>query len=129
MQHSYEDGLPKREEALHKLMDFARSRSAFYKNIEGYELKSFPIMNKMSLIEHYNEIRVNPEFIPGQIGDVHIQTTSGSTGTPLKIPQDTRKRQRRVAELKYFGKIVGFRTHDKLIHLRTWNRWQQKTAK
>lgn len=128
-EHSYEEGLPFREKALHNLMDFAREHSAYYKNIKGYDLKSYPIMNKATLLEHYDEIKVAPAEIPGQQGEVHIQTTSGSTGTPFKIPQDTQKRQRRIAELKYFGKIVGFRTHDKLIHLRTWNRWQQKTAK
>ena len=128
-EHSYEEGLPIREKALHNLMDFAREHSAYYKNIKGYDLKSYPIMNKATLLEHYDEIKVAPAEIPGQQGEVHIQTTSGSTGTPFKIPQDTQKRQRRIAELKYFGKIVGFRTHDKLIHLRTWNRWQQKTAK
>lgn len=128
-EHPYADGLPIREEALHRLMDFARANTSFYKDIEGYDLSSFPIMNKMKFIEHYDEICVKAENIPGQQGAVHIQTTSGSTGTPFKIPQDTLKRQRRIAELKYFGKLVGFRTHDKLIHLRTWNRWQQKTAK
>lgn len=128
-EHSYEEGLPIREKALHNLMDFAREHSVYYKNIKGYDLSAYPIMNKATLLEHYDEIKVVPSEIPGQQGEVHIQTTSGSTGTPFKIPQDTLKRQRRIAELKYFGKIVGFRTHDKLIHLRTWNRWQQKTAK
>ena len=42
-------------------------------------------------------------------------------------PQDTRKRHRRVAELKYFGKIVGFKSHEKLVHLRIWTRWQNKS--
>lgn len=128
-EHSYEEGLPIRTRALHNLMDYARTNTPFYKDVKGYELKDFPIMNKASLIEHYDEIRIDENIIPGQQGKVHIQTTSGSTGTPFKIPQDTKKRFRRVAELKYFGKIAGFRTHDKLIHLRTWNRWQQKTAK
>lgn len=128
-EHSYEEGLPIREKALHQLMDYARKHSSFYKNIKGYDLRNFPIMNKSTLLEHYDEIKIKEEEIPGQKGNVHIQTTSGSTGTPFKIPQDTNKRLRRIAELKYFGKIAGFKTHEKLIHLRTWNRWQQKTAK
>lgn len=128
-EHLYEQGLPIRTSALHNLMDYARANSPFYKEIKGYDLKNFPIMNKISLIEHYNEICVNEQKIPGQQGAVHIQTTSGSTGTPFRIPQDTKKRLRRIAELKYFGKVAGFRTHDKLIHLRTWNKWQQKTPK
>lgn len=127
-EHSYKEGVSIRESALHRLLDHARAHTLFYKDVEGYELETFPVMNKLSLIAHYDEIKVSEAHIPGQQGKVHIQSTSGSTGTPFKIPQDTRKRQRRVAELKYFGKIVGFRTHDKLIHLRTWNRWQQKTA-
>lgn len=128
-EHSAEEGLPIRKAALHKLLDYARAHTAYYKDIKGYDLTDFPIMNKASLIEHYDEIRVREEEIPGQVGAVHIQTTSGSTGTPFKIPQDTRKRMRRIAELKYFGAIAGFKTHDKLIHLRTWNKWQQKTSK
>ena len=128
-EHSYLEGLPIREAALHRLMDHAREHTIFYKDIHCYDLNSFPIMDKMSLLAHYDEICVNENNIPGQCGPVHIQTTSGSTGTPFKIPQDTQKRLRRIAELKYFGKVVGFKTHDKLIHLRTWNRWQQKTAK
>lgn len=128
-EHSAEEGKKNRESALHSLMDYARAHSVFYKNVKGYNLKDFPIMNKASLIEHYDEIRVKEDEIPGQVGPVHIQTTSGSTGTPFKIPQDTRKRMRRIAELKYFGAIAGFKTHEKLIHLRTWNKWQQKTSK
>ena len=128
-EHSYEKGHPIREEALRKLLAHAKQNTIFYKNVKGDDLNSFPIMNKSSLLEHYNEICVEKSKIPGQVGDIHIQTTSGSTGTPFKIPQDTLKRQRRIAELKYFGAIAGFKTHDKLIHLRTWNKWQQKTAK
>lgn len=128
-EHSFEKGLPIREKKLVRLLDHARKHTNFYKNIGGYQLASFPVMNKLSLIEHFEDIKVSEEFIPGQKGKVHLQSTSGSTGTPFTIPQDTGKRQRRVAELKYFGKIVGFNSHEKLIHLRTWNRWQQKTSK
>lgn len=128
-EHSFEEGLPIRERALNNLIAYAKENSPFYKNIDGDTLSSFPIMNKMDLLANYDMIKVKEDKIPGQKGAVHIQTTSGSTGTPFRIPQDTNKRLRRIAELKYFGKVVGFRTHDKLIHLRTWNKWQQKTAK
>lgn len=128
-EHSFEKGFPIRQKYLRQILDFASQNTEFYKGYKGKNLKDFPIMNKNALLEHFDKICVAKENIPGQIGDVHIQTTSGSTGTPFKIPQDTLKRQRRIAELKYFGAIAGFKTHEKLIHLRTWNRWQQKTAK
>lgn len=114
---------------LHSLLEFAQRNSRFYANYNSFNLQDYPVMNKVSLIENMNYIRVSDDKIPGQEGVVHIQRTSGSTGVPLAIAQDTLKRQRRIAELKYFGKIVGFTTHEKLVHLRTWNKWQSKTSK
>lgn len=127
---SKEEGLKIRKEKLRHILDYAIINCPFYRG-RGYnadDLKSFPVMNKLNYIANYDLIKVDEAVIPGQIGPVHIQSTSGSTGTPFKVPQDTRKRQRRIAELKYFGKVVGFDSHEMLIHLRTWNRWQSKTA-
>lgn len=127
-EHTYEEGLPLRERKLKALLRHASLHTSYY---AGYSenLSEYPVMNKNLYIENYDAISVAPENIPGQKGALHIQATSGSTGTPFAIPQDTRKRERRIAELKYFGKIVGFTTHEKLIHLRTWNRWQSKTPR
>ena len=125
---SYEEGLEIRQKKLKEILSYARKFCPFYRGVKDtFELSDFPVMNKLKYIENYDLIKVDEKFIPGQVGPVHIQTTSGSTGTPFAVPQDTLKRQRRVAELKYFGKIVGFETHEMLIHLRTWNKWQSKT--
>jgi phenylacetate-CoA ligase len=118
-----------RNEKLHALLSHAHNHTEFYAGYTSFNLKDYPVMNKSLLIENHSKIAVSPENIPGQVGKLHIQSTSGSTGTPFQIPQDTRKRLQCLAELKYFGEIVGFRTHDMLIHLRTWNRWQSKTPK
>ena len=128
---SKEEGDRMRRDKLHQILEYAINNCPFYSSGGKYnsdDLNSFPVMNKLKYIENYDGIKVDESVIPGQIGPVHIQSTSGSTGTPFKVPQDTRKRQRRIAELKYFGKIVGFDSHEMLIHLRTWNRWQNKTA-
>ena len=118
-----------RERKLHEILAYAKKNCSFYGGVTSETLSTFPIMNKIKLKDNYEQIKVDVKVIPGQVGKVHIQTTSGSTGTPFAIPQDTMKRNRRIAELKYFGKVVGFNTHEKLIHLRTWNKWQSKTAK
>ena len=110
-----------------KLLKYIQQYSPFYSQYDSLNLKDYPVMNKLSLIENMDLISVNSADIPGQKGEVHIQRTSGATGVPLAVPQDTEKRYRRIAELKYYGKKVGFTTHEKLIHLRTWNRWQSKT--
>lgn len=51
----------------------------------------FPVMNKTKYIDNYNDIIIPEHLIPGQVGKVHIQSTSGSTGTPFRVPQDTKK--------------------------------------
>ena len=128
-EQSYEKGRAIREKKLQDILSYARTYCKFYHKVKTNDLSSFPVMNKNLYLQNYDLIRVPDEQIPGQKGKVHIPTTSGSTGTPFAIPQDTRKRERRIAELKYFGKIVGFKSHETLIHLRTWNKWQTKTTK
>ena len=119
--HSLEEGWPIRRQKLRDLLDYAQANTTFYNQYKGYDLNSFPVMTKQMLIEHYDEIKVKPECIPGQKGPVFIQRTSGSTGNPLAMPQDTKKRQRRVAEIKYLVGILGYKSHEKMIHLRTWD--------
>lgn len=128
-EHSEEKTRSRKQAKLQQLLRYAQANSAFYGKYTTLNLSDYPVINKILLIENMEQIRVNDELIPGQVGKVHVQRTSGSTGVPLAVAQDTLKRQRRIAELKYFGKIVGFSTHEKLIHLRTWNRWQSKTSK
>lgn len=112
---------------LNNLLQYTVKNSSFYSSYDAENINSFPVVNKSVLLKNYDQIKVDENEIPKQKGEVFIQKTSGSTGTPFAIPQDTRKRNRRIAELKYFGEIVGFKSHDTLVHLRTWNRWQSKT--
>lgn len=124
--HSMEEGWPVRKRKLHDLLDYARNNTQFYKNYKGYDINAYPVMTKAMLIEHHDEISVKPENIPGQCGPIFIQRTSGSTGNPLAMPQDTRKRQRRVAEIKFMVGQLGYRSHEKMIHLRTWDNLTRK---
>ena len=115
---------------LVKLLNHATQYSQFYSAYKGRELSEFPIMNKNILNENYDLIAINYLYIPEQkTKNIHIQKTSGSTGTPFAVFQDTRKRNRRVAELKYFGEDVGFKSHEKLGQCRIWTKWQNKSRK
>lgn len=116
-----------RESHLRDILNHAVNNSSYYSKCDPNNLNSFPVVNKNILRDNYEAIRVENSLIPGQKGEVHVQHTSGSTGTPFYIHQDTRKRARRIAELKYFGEVVGFRSHDPLVHLRIWTRWQNKS--
>lgn len=121
LSHSMEEGWPLRRQKLHDLLDYSRNNSLFYSKYNGYDLNTYPVMDKSMLIQHYDEIRVAEHNIPDQQGPVFIQRTSGSTGNPLAMPQDTKKRQRRVAEIKYLVGLLGYQSHEKMIHLRTWD--------
>lgn len=119
--HNMDEGWPIRKQKLHDLLDYARANTEFYSKYDGYDIGNYPVMTKTMLIDHHDKIAVKPENIPGQEGPVFIQRTSGSTGNPLAMPQDTKKRQRRVAEIKYMVGLLGYKSHEKMIHLRTWD--------
>lgn len=118
----------KREQMLSELLHYAAYNTKYYQGMSVLALEQFPVVNKSILQEHYEEILVPEIKNPWQQKNIkyHIQRTSGSTGTPFAIPQDSRKKKRRLAELKYFGEIVGFKSHDKLVQLRIWTKWQSK---
>lgn len=113
---------------LKNLLEHATQNTSFYREFVGKELTSFPVVNKNILNENREMVCVPIDKIPEQEGDsVHVQRTSGSTGTPFAVPQDTRKRNRRVAELKYFNALVGFKSHEKLAQCRIWTKWHSKS--
>lgn len=123
-----EEGGRIQQKHLNMLLEHAVNHSPYYKKYKNCKLNEFPVVNKAVLIENYEQICVPIKEIPGQIGDkVHVQRTSGSTGTPFAVPQDTRKRNRRIAELKYYNEIVGMKSHEKLGQCRIWTKWQSKS--
>jgi len=123
----YKVGYPIQMKHLSELLDYATKNSMYYRSYEGKELQEFPIVDKTILNENRDLVMVPIENIPEQKGPLHIQKTSGSTGAPFAIPQDTRKRNRRVAELKYFNELVGFKSHEKLGQCRIWTKWHSKS--
>lgn len=127
IQEDFSKGMTLKKKYLQNILEYAVTYSSFYKNIDASDLCNFPVVNKLILTENHEEVLVDANDIPGQRGKLFIQRTSGSTGTPFAVPQDTEKRNRRIAELKYFGKCMGFNSHDKLVHLRIWTKWQNKS--
>lgn len=115
---------------LERLLNYATKYSQFYQKYSGLPLKEFPVVNKNILNQNYDKVLIPIQFIPEQETlNIHIQKTSGSTGTPFCVPQDSRKRHRRVAELKYFGEDVGFKSHERLGQCRIWTKWHSKSKK
>ena len=131
---SYANGYAIQQEHLNDLLIHASNYSEFYKTALGEEskktikLSDFPVTNKSILNENHDKVCVPFDKIPEQVEKtIHIQRTSGSTGTPFAVLQDTRKRKRRIAELKYYNSLVGVLSHEMIGQCRIWTRWQNKS--
>lgn len=74
----------------------------------------FPVVNKVLLIERHSEFLAKGDFN----GPVHISSTSGSTGTPFSVEQDIVKRKRNIADLKAFGELCDYPSHEAMVFFR-----------
>lgn len=114
-----------RQQRLHDLLVFAQTNTPYYQGKNYTHLSDFPVVNKQVIMEHYDQFLTPVDKIPGQKGEVHVQRTSGSTGTPFEVRQDTNCRTRRVATIKAANELIGFHSFEPLMHLRAikhyWN--------
>ena len=113
-----EEGEEIRKRKLSEILEFACVNTKFYSKVKSIKLSDFPVINKQIVLDNYNDFVVPVEKIPGQVGEVHVQSTSGSTGTPFKVFQDTECRIRRIATIKAENELVGFHSYDLLMHFR-----------
>lgn len=116
-----------RQSHLQDILNFAKENVPFYKNIKGCSLADFPVINKQMILADRDAFLTPEELIPGQKGKLHIQTTSGSSGIPFALPQDTNCRIRRIALIKYGNELVGFHSFERMMHLRSFEHyWKDK---
>ncbi len=123
-----EKGMVKQQKYIDDLLAHATENFELYKDYKGLTIDRFPVVNKLLLSENRDKLKIDAENIPEQkTKNIHVQKTSGSTGVPFAVLQDTRKRNRRIAALKYFGEIVGFKSHERLAHCRVWTVHRNKS--
>lgn len=112
-------GEGKRQEYLKSIVKYAKENVPYYMRLSGLEtLSDFPVVNKQTYMSDYDSFCVAKDRIPYQKGELHVQKTSGSTGTPFAVPQDTRCRMRRIAIIKGENEKIGFHSFDPMMHLR-----------
>lgn len=115
----FKEGEVLRKSRIKDILAFAKENTKFYSRVKGSELCDFPVISKPVIREHYEDFLVSRHRIPGQIGALHIQHTSGSTGIPFAVPQDTCCRLRRIAGIKYGNELIGFQSFEPLAHIRS----------
>lgn len=107
---NYSAGWKRQREAL---VAHAVKTTAFYSKYQGKTLDEFPIINKKTCLENYNDF-ISENY---KAQNLHKMSTNGSSGTPFTILQDARKRSRVIAELKAFMAIRGLLPNQKMIYL------------
>ena len=116
--------LKNENEALQKLIEYSTSNVNFYKKYKGVGFECFPIINNQIIKE--NEIEfLSPLF---NKENLFVESTSGSTGTPFVVYQDTNKRKHSSADTIAFSEKAGFKFGSKLYYSRVWNHKNKKSA-
>ncbi len=122
VRHEYEDvkarmtaGHPAGPQ-LQRILDHATRTTEYYRPYSGADIDAFPIIDKTELKQHDRAFRSTAFDGPG----LHTKSTSGSTGTPVAIEQDARKRNRAIADTIYFNETVGFHLGDRLLWMQAW---------
>ena len=109
---------------LDRILKHATETTAFYIKYMGYKsLEDFPVINKSVIKENTDDFLSN-QF---QKDKLHKVTTSGSTGAPLTVWQDTGKRVRHQAENIYFSELAEYSLGSRLYYLRVWNSLNRKS--
>lgn len=103
-----------------ELANWATNQTVFYSKYKKkgtYSLKDFPIIDKNIIKENHEDLC--SEFA-SKSGTIKMHT-SGSTGTPLVIKQDSAKRNRVYAEMIYMWGFSGYKIGMRYAFLRRWN--------
>ena len=120
IRRSYREGtsLQETDEKIRRLIAHARATAEFYKDIpENASLSDMPIVNKDTFRNHYDA------FISSEFADrkgCREMSTSGSTGTPLTVIQNSDKIAHDTAEGIFFGAMAGYYIGMKMGFLRVW---------
>lgn len=110
-------------EQLTNIIKWAKQEVPYYQKYTNKEFSQFPIVNKKIILENFNKFKAQ-SFLDKKL---HSESTSGSTGTPFTIFQDSGKRQRAAADSLFFSEMAGFRLGTKLYYVRVWNELNKKS--
>lgn len=103
------------KEQYKKIKAHAIRTTEYYKN---YSIDDeFPVVDKTTINKNYEAHKAKFGFEP----PIHISSTSGSTGTPFSVIQDYKKRKRTIADLKVFGELCDYPSHERMVFFRVIN--------
>lgn len=115
--------LQQQTQALDFLLNFAVNNTKYYQQYANFNtLQDFPVVDKNSIKTNFDAITSANQ----NKNKFNLVSTSGSTGTPFKIYQSSRKKTRNTADTIYFAKLAGYTIGQKLLYLRFWAAYFKK---
>ena len=113
----------KKAQYLEDILNHAINSTPFYKSNKNFKnILDFPVINKNIIKNNYSNFESNL-YKDKPRREVK---TSGSTGTPFKVSQDSRKITRNSADNIYFSEKVNYNIGNKLYYFRIWNVFENK---
>jgi phenylacetate-CoA ligase len=109
--------------SLENLLKHAISTTPYYSTLKHFNtILDFPVIRKTTIQNDFSQFQ-SSKFIDK---DNFKVSTSGSTGVPFFLFQDTGKRIRNNADNLYFFKNSGYKIGNKLYELEVWRGHNQK---
>lgn len=115
----------KQKERLSLLLTYATLHCSRYKSYRDRSLADFPVVKKRDIMDSHEDF-FSEEYLATK-QKLHIMATSGSTGTPFRSYQDSKKVLRNKADLLYYYRIGGYYPGDRLYYFRIWNKRNKKS--
>lgn len=111
--------------AVRQLLRHAQESTDFYGQYpRGVELHELPVVNKEFIRDNTDRL-VSQKY---SRGDLAVASTSGSTGTPLKVYQDASKRFWRNIDTLFFGSLLEFQVGMRMYNLKIWSARNQQPS-
>lgn len=110
---------------LEEELKYATRNVKFYQKYKEYKsLQDFPVINK-AIIRNNEDLFFNSAFNRKKL---FKQETSGSTGMPFAVYQDSIKRKRATADTLFFSEIAKYELGQKLYFSRVWDKETKRSA-
>ncbi len=122
LQKDYINSNETNKKKIDELLNEAKKNTKFYAKIKSNNIKDFPVINKYIINQNYNEI-CSKKYTNKKL---HKMCTSGSTGTPFEILQNSKKRKKVLAELIFFNKLCGYEFGKRQVFFRVWTEKNKK---
>lgn len=125
---AYEQGVTEEEMAnkLERICAHACATVPAYAGCDPRDILSFPVVNKASLKESY-ESHKSSQYL--SMEGCRTMSTSGSTGTPFTVIQNSRKTRRNMAAVFFFGEMAGYVFGERAAGYRVWSKGKKNWLK